>query len=97
MTDVAVEIKQDGREVRADRNRTALIHAGMRLIERDANWRSTSDQIATEAGVSRRTFFNHFTNVEYFRQVLVTDYKPQLLSLASRLDSWEKILGEIMR
>ena len=71
-------VKMDGREARSQANRSALIAAGMRLIERDNNWSSAAPEIAAEAGVSLRTFFNHFTTVEYFREVLIKEYEPAL-------------------
>jgi len=93
MSDVII----DGREARADKNRTACIEAGLRLIEH-GNWRATAVEIADEAGISRRTFFNHFTNVEYFRCVLLAGYKPQLLNeVIQQLNTPELILTEVMR
>jgi AcrR family transcriptional regulator len=94
MTDANVP---DGREARSVYNRQELIDAGLRLIERDGNWRATVRDITTEANISRRTFFNHFTNVEYFRLVLLKDHQPLLLQCAARLDTPEKILREVMR
>jgi len=94
MTDANVP---DGREARSVHNRALLISAGITLIERDNNWRATVVDIITEANVSRRTFFNHFTNAEYFRSVLIKDYGPLLLQCAARLDTPEKVLKEVMR
>jgi len=90
-------IKTDGREQRSVNNRAVLVAAGMRLIERDNNWRATSTQIIEEAGISKRTFFNHFTNVEYFRQVLMNEHGDQLLALAGRITTLNDVVKALMR
>lgn len=89
--------KVDGREARATENRLLLIEAGMRLIEFDGIWRATVVQVSDEAGLSKRTFFNHFSNIEYFRAVLLADHGHKLLELAAKFNTPELVLNEIMK
>lgn len=52
------------RESKKQQTREALIDAASRLFRRDGFDRATVDQIAAEAGVSRRTFFRYFPTKE---------------------------------
>src|SRR5437763_14833951 len=53
----------DGRTARAHRTRTAVVDALLQLIN-DGDLRPTAPRIAERAGVSLRSVFQHFTDLE---------------------------------
>jgi len=53
----------DGRRLRSERSRQAIIDAGMALIE-EGILVPTAQQISERAGVGIRTFFRHFADME---------------------------------
>lgn len=53
----------DGRHRRSTRTRAAIVDAHLRLLER-GDLRPTTTQIAAEAGISPRTFFAHFADLQ---------------------------------
>ena len=61
--DGTVEAVMDGRTARAVRTRDALVEATMSLIE-DGDVRPTAPRIAERAGVSVRSVFQHFDDLE---------------------------------
>ena len=56
-------LPSDGREARAERTKKAVADALIELIE-DGDLRPTSKAIAERAGVSERTIFQHFADLE---------------------------------
>jgi TetR/AcrR family transcriptional regulator, regulator of autoinduction and epiphytic fitness len=62
-TEPVVEPKVDGRRLRAERTRVAIVDGLLELIEA-GNLRPTAPQIAEQAKVSLRTVFQHFAEVE---------------------------------
>lgn len=77
--------KAESGGVRAQKKRETqrlLTQTGMRLFLEQGYAETTLDQIAAEAGVSRRTIFSYFASKE---DILV----------ASSDDGWEDILGDI--
>lgn len=56
-------LPRDGREARAERTKKAVADALVELIE-DGDLRPTSKAIAERAGVSERTIFQHFADLE---------------------------------
>jgi TetR/AcrR family transcriptional regulator of autoinduction and epiphytic fitness len=54
---------KDGRTVRAERTRQALVDALLALLE-DGELRPTAERIAQRAGVSERSVFQHFSDRE---------------------------------
>ena len=56
-------LPRDGREARAERTKKAVADALIDLIE-DGDLRPTSKAIAERAGVSERTIFQHFADLE---------------------------------
>jgi TetR/AcrR family transcriptional regulator of autoinduction and epiphytic fitness len=89
--------KVDGRTARAERTRTAIVDAQLRLI-RDGDLRPTADRIAKAAGVSLRALWSHFADMEALfaasgRRVLAerdAAYAPipAGLPLAGRIDAF---------
>lgn len=55
---------EDGRIARGARHREALVDAANALIHERSSATMTADEIASRAGVSRRTVFNHFGSVD---------------------------------
>jgi len=53
----------DGRRLRSERSRQAIIDAAMALVAED-NLVPTAQQIAERAGVGIRSFFRHFSDME---------------------------------
>jgi AcrR family transcriptional regulator len=57
-------MQRPSRESKKNQTRAALIETAARLFRRDGFDRTTVDQIASGAGVSRRTFFRYFPTKE---------------------------------
>jgi AcrR family transcriptional regulator len=53
----------DGRHARSERTRAAIADALLELLA-EGRFRPTADEIADRAGVSRRSLFNHFADVD---------------------------------
>ena len=53
----------DGRRMRSERSRAAIITATLNLID-NGNFVPTARQIAEEAGIGLRSFFRHFDDME---------------------------------
>jgi AcrR family transcriptional regulator len=62
-TGAATSSRSDGRVARGERNRDALVEALVGLLER-GEVKPTARQIAARAGLSLRTVFGHFDDVE---------------------------------
>jgi AcrR family transcriptional regulator len=63
MAGVHTDGRTDGRTARAHRTRRAVVDALLALIE-DGDLRPTAPRIAERAGVSLRSVFQHFTDLE---------------------------------
>lgn len=59
----ATEPQLDGRHARRDRNRTAVVDAMIELY-RDGNYEPSSDEIAARAGLSPRSLFRYFDDLD---------------------------------
>lgn len=55
----------DGRRLRSERSRRAIIDAGLSLID-EGDLAPTAQQISDRAGVGIRSFFRHFEDMEAF-------------------------------
>ena len=55
----------DGRRLRSERSRKAIIDAGLALMD-EGNLLPTAQQISDKAGVGIRSFFRHFSDMEAF-------------------------------
>ena len=63
MASDAKDEQVDGRRLRSERSRTAIIEAGLAL-QREGTIVPTAQQIADRAGVGIRSFFRHFEDME---------------------------------
>lgn len=59
-----VEVKRDGRRLRSERTRAAIIAALHSLIE-EGDLKPTAPRVALRASVSLRTVFQHFADIEH--------------------------------
>ena len=71
----------DGRRLRRDRNRDAVVHALLALY-REGNLDPSADAIATRSGVSARSVFRYFDDVEDLANAAITH---QLMDVAHLL------------
>ncbi len=88
--------RPDGRTARAIRTREAVVEALLGLIE-DGNLRPTAHQIAERAGVSLRSVFQHFSDLDTLfslaakrhieRYSVMLEPIPAGLSLTERVDA----------
>lgn len=74
----------DGRVLRGERNRVALVEALVGLLDRGVA-RPTAKEIATEAGVSVRTVFQHFDDVESLYAAIVDRQRDRYQALYAPL------------
>jgi TetR/AcrR family transcriptional regulator of autoinduction and epiphytic fitness len=74
----------DGRASRAARTRIAVVDALLRLNEK-GNLRPTAREIAAEAGVSLRSIYVHFDDVESLLVAAAVRHGEYLISLARRV------------
>ncbi len=56
-------VEEDGRHVRSTRSRDKVVRAMIALVRRTTE-EPTADAVAELAGLSRRTFFRHFSDLE---------------------------------
>lgn len=63
LRDVSISDQVDGRTVRAERNRRAIVDAMLELLE-EGDIAPTAARIATRAGTSPRTLYQHFDDME---------------------------------
>ncbi|HUW02962.1 MAG TPA: TetR/AcrR family transcriptional regulator [Acidimicrobiales bacterium] len=63
MTDAAEGVRIDGRIARSQRTRDAIVDACIALVEA-GDYRPTAPRIAEAAGVSERSVFQHFDDLE---------------------------------
>jgi TetR/AcrR family transcriptional regulator of autoinduction and epiphytic fitness len=61
-----VDVAPDGRVVRGERNREAIVDALLALYD-DGNMRAGAAEVAVRAGVSTRSVHNHFADMEVLR------------------------------
>jgi TetR/AcrR family transcriptional regulator of autoinduction and epiphytic fitness len=72
---------RDGRTVRAERTRQALVDALFGLLE-EGELRPTAERIAERAGVSERSVFQHFPDREAFFEAVARQ-------------QWERVIREV--
>ncbi len=88
---------KDGRTVRAERTRQALVNALFALLE-DGELRPTAERIAERAGVSERSVFQHFPDREALFEAVARQQYEQVVTgtvpvdasrpLAERIDEF---------
>jgi TetR/AcrR family transcriptional regulator, regulator of autoinduction and epiphytic fitness len=76
----------DGRVRRGARNRDALVDALLELLEHDVA-KPTAREIAERAGVSLRTVFTHFDDVESLYAAIAVRQRERLAPLFDHLDA----------
>lgn len=69
-TRVTTEVSEDGRRRRRDRNRTATVDAMLELIH-EGNLAPSSDDIAERAGLSPRSLFRYFDDLDDLQQAAI--------------------------
>ena len=98
MSPMGAERKQrDGRTVRAERTRRALVEALLALLN-EGRARPTAAEIAERAGVSERSVFQHFPDREALLEAVAREQYERVmptirpvdasLSLAARIDEF---------
>jgi len=98
MSRMGTERKQrDGRTVRAERTRRALVEALLALLN-EGRLRPTAAEIAERAGVSERSVFQHFPDREALLEAVAREQYARVmptirpvdasLSLAARIDEF---------
>jgi AcrR family transcriptional regulator len=88
------EATKDGRTVRAERTRQALVDALLALLH-EGELRPTAERIASRAGVSERSLFQHFADrEELYQAVAVQQFErivPTLRPIRTSLPLSERI------
>jgi TetR/AcrR family transcriptional regulator, mexJK operon transcriptional repressor len=77
----------------SERKRSAIVHAALRLFLRDGFARTSVDAIAEEAGVSKRTIYNHYGDKENLFLSVVGDTFDSMI--ASFADLMTKYLTDV--
>jgi AcrR family transcriptional regulator len=70
----------DGRNLRAQRTKDALLLARLALAQRGM-WRPSPETVALTAGVSVRSFFQHFQNMENFNEEFIRRHEASLRAI----------------
>lgn len=93
----ATKTPRDGRTVRAERTRQALVDALLALLY-EGEVRPTAERIAARAGVSERSLFQHFADREVLYQAVAVQQHERVaptlepvdlsLPLAERIDAF---------
>jgi TetR/AcrR family transcriptional regulator, mexJK operon transcriptional repressor len=82
-----------GRLGASERKRAAIVQAALRLFLRDGFERTSVDAIAEEAGVSKRTIYNHYGDKEnLFLSVIGDTYDSMIAAFAQLIDQY---LGDV--
>jgi len=73
----------------SERKRTAIVEAALRLFARDGFTRTSVDAIAGEAGVSKRTIYNHYADKEnLFLSVVGETYDSMIALVVGFMDKY---------
>jgi AcrR family transcriptional regulator len=83
---------KDGRTVRAERTRQALVDALFALLE-DGELRPTAERIAQRAGVSERSVFQHFPDREALLEAVARQEYERVVTALEPVDA-SRPLGE---
>jgi TetR/AcrR family transcriptional regulator, regulator of autoinduction and epiphytic fitness len=76
---------RDGRTVRAERTRQALVDALLALLE-EGDVQPTAERIAARAGVSERSLFQHFADREALYQAVALQQYERIASTLEAID-----------
>src|ERR1700722_19192432 len=88
MTISAREHPRSGRgwpEGGSDRKRSDIARAALRLFLRDGFARTSVDAIADEAGVSKRTIYNHFGDKENLFLSIIGDTYDSMIGIVVQM------------
>lgn len=72
--------ESDGRRLRRDRNREAVVRALLALY-REGNLNPSTEEIATRSGVSARSLFRYFDDVDDLSQAAINQHQDDVRSL----------------
>ncbi len=78
--DVASPVKTDGRQLRRERNREAVVDALLALY-RDGNLRPSTEEIAARSGLSPRSLFRYFDDVDDLTRTAISRVERQAADL----------------
>ena len=78
----ATEPQVDGRHARRDRNRTAVVEAMIALYH-EGNYEPSSDEIAARAGLSPRSLFRYFDDLDDLVRTAISHQLEAVLPFAS--------------
>src|SRR5262245_41977092 len=79
------ELARDGRSVRAERTREAVVEALLELLD-EGDIRPTAERIAARAGVSERSVFQHFSDRESLFEVAARRQYERVAPTLRRID-----------
>jgi AcrR family transcriptional regulator len=85
-TEPGTEAKVDGRRLRAEKTRVAIVDGLLALIE-DGDLKPTAPQIADRAHVSLRTVFQHFAEVEALFAAVSERQVERIAGMVSDIDT----------
>ncbi len=95
MTDEGLVGANDGRTLRRERNRDAVVQALLALYH-EGNLRPSSDEIADRSAVSARSVFRYFSDVDDLaREAIRAHYRANAELFALQLDPLEPIDTQI--
>lgn len=78
--------QRDGRTVRAERTRQALVDALLSLLY-EGQLQPTAERIAVRAGVSERSLFQHFADREALYQAVAVQQYERIVPTLERIDA----------
>lgn len=81
----AAKSARDGRTVRAERTRQALVDALLALLY-EGRLQPTAERIATRAGVSERSLFQHFADREALYQAVAREQYDRIVPTLEPID-----------
>lgn len=81
----ATDPPPDGRRLRSERSRAAIVSALLELI-REGEVRPSAASVAARAGVTARTLFNQFGDMESLMAIAATAQQDRVLGLLPRYD-----------
>ena len=95
MTPMGTDPKQrDGRTVRAERTRGALVEALLALLD-EGRLRPTAAEIAERAGVSERSVFQHFPDREALLEAVAREQYERVMPTIRPVDASESLAERI--
>jgi TetR/AcrR family transcriptional regulator, regulator of autoinduction and epiphytic fitness len=84
--ELAAAKSRDGRTIRAERTRRALVDALLSLLD-EGVLRPTAEQIAARAGVSERSLFQHFSDREQLFEAVARQQYERVMPTLEPIDA----------